>query len=160
MVIVKPSPPGSGFFYTQKSFYLSLNGFGDPGAISCNGRSGTSAAICFFGFSSDRKLPLIPNSRNLSGFSDIEIASFDNEQIRTFVGNWFSQPRDIEAGTAVHFGNLLFDSIHSANHHPDRISQRPFTNLKHFYLCYICAHIIGSFISINNLVQLLQSAIS
>jgi predicted NACHT family NTPase len=44
----------------------------------------------------------------LTGFTDIEITSFNDDQIKQFVLNWFSLEKDTNAGTANLFISLLF----------------------------------------------------
>lgn len=50
----------------------------------------------------------------LHGFADIEIADFDNDQIKIFAGNWFSKKEDLLSGTVLHFTNLLFNPVNAA----------------------------------------------
>ena len=46
-------------------------------------------------------------TKNLNRFVNIEIAEFDNNQIETFIGHWFSSPADQEAEMAKNCWQLL-----------------------------------------------------
>lgn len=48
----------------------------------------------------------------LVGFNDIEVASFDNTQIRAFISNWFNTERDAHSETSERLCKLLFDDAH------------------------------------------------
>ncbi|MDP9082043.1 MAG: NACHT domain-containing protein [Bacteroidota bacterium] len=50
----------------------------------------------------------------LKGFSDIEIANFNEQQVRTFISNWFNSERDVTTGAAERLSSLLFDPINIA----------------------------------------------
>ncbi|WP_379085541.1 NACHT domain-containing protein [Pedobacter sp. UC225_65] len=45
----------------------------------------------------------------LNGYTDIQVASFDDDQIQNFIKNWFSQEKDITSKTFERFQELLFD---------------------------------------------------
>jgi predicted NACHT family NTPase len=46
----------------------------------------------------------------LTGFTDIELADFDDEQIQQFINNWFQSPLDQTKKTAEKFWTLLNDA--------------------------------------------------
>lgn len=50
----------------------------------------------------------------LPGFNDIEVASFNEQQIRAFISNWFNSERDILTDTPKRLLTLLFDPIHAS----------------------------------------------
>jgi predicted NACHT family NTPase len=45
----------------------------------------------------------------IKGYTDIEISSFDNEQITCFISNWFSHEKDLAVNTDKTFLSQLFD---------------------------------------------------
>lgn len=50
----------------------------------------------------------------LTGFNDIEVANFNEAQIRIFISNWFSSERDLLTNTPERLCELLFDKAHSS----------------------------------------------
>lgn len=50
----------------------------------------------------------------LQGFADIEIADFDDDQIKTFAGNWFSKEQDRLGETYLRFTSLLLNPANAA----------------------------------------------
>jgi len=47
-------------------------------------------------------------------FTDVEISDFDDNQIKQFIQNWFSNEDDVKYSTANQFINLLFDKKHES----------------------------------------------
>jgi hypothetical protein len=47
-------------------------------------------------------------------FTDVEISDFDDNQIKKFIQNWFSNEYDVKYSTANQFINLLFDKKHES----------------------------------------------
>lgn len=50
----------------------------------------------------------------LKDYTDVEIASFNDSQIRTFIKNWFRNKQDLEARTSQHFTQLLYQDSNVA----------------------------------------------
>ena len=50
----------------------------------------------------------------LTGFTDVEIASFDNTQIKSFINNWFNLEKDISAGSMNRLTELLFNDSNNS----------------------------------------------
>ncbi len=51
----------------------------------------------------------------LSGFTDVEITGFNDDQINQFIDNWFSKDENSKSGTANLFKSLLFHENNSSS---------------------------------------------